>query len=461
MLFFPKKQKRSIVKQVTAWYSLFILLILIAVLGAAFWLFWNISETNSQRYLEESATKMRQYVSLSNQSDQESWVEEDDDDDDFETFDDGIYYSVYDSSNQAVTSSFPAGFDQTLTRQDNQVQEVTVNGRTYQYLDLSLSQNQGWLRAVRVKEVLNHDTMEVLIFMGIALPLVMIVVTSGGYWILKRAFRPVQAMTETAKTITENGDYSKRVTTQDRGNELTNLAQVLNTMLASIQETFQREKQFSNDISHELRTPITVILSESEFGEQYADNLDDAKESFEVIHRQSLMMKKMVEQLLELARTEHGGNLILEEVNLSLLVQQEVADQERVLSEKGIQLVLGISPDLHISGQDLLLKRLFDNLMTNAIKFTRDQIRVSLRQEGLQVTLSVANNGPRIPQDQIDKIWQRFYQEDTARNKSKDTGVGLGLSLVKQIADLHGAEVNLQSSEQETVFEVRFPLAIS
>lgn len=463
MLSFRRAGRSSLIKQVTTWYSLFIFLILLAVMSVSFYLFMSISESNSQHYLEESAARMQQYVQATGQIIQQDDDDDDDDDDDRDddatltTVSDGIYYSIYNASNQVTTSSFPAGFDQTLPRQDNQLHEVTLNGRTFQYLDLPLSNTQGWLRAVRVKQVLSRDLVEVLIFMGIGLPVIMVVVSLGGYWILKRGFRPVQAMTETAKTITQQGDYSKRVVTQGRENELTDLAQVLNDMLTSIEATFEREKQFSNDISHELRTPITVILSESEFGGKYADSMEDARDSFAVIQRQSLLMKKTVEQLLELARAEHQQNLVLEDVNLSRFVQQELADQERIVAEKGIHMQTFIQENLHISGQQLLLKRLLDNLLTNAVKFTKDEIRVSLQQVNQEIQLTVADNGKGIPQDQAEKIWQRFYQVDTARNKSQDTGVGLGLSLVKQIAELHGATVQLTSADgQGAQFTVVF-----
>lgn len=468
MSFLRKPRKGSLVKQVTVWYSLFIFLILLAVLSVSFYLFLTFSESNNQHQLETSANQMRQYVMANgvtlglNRND--GYDRDDDDDDDRDndetpdTIDDGIYYAIYDANNQASTSSFPAGFDQTLARSDNQIQEVTLNGRTYQFLDLPLGQNQGWLRAVRVKQVLSQELVEMLIVMGIGLPLVMVVVIVGGYWILKRGLRPIQAMTETAKTITEKGDYSNRIVTQGRGNELTDLAQVLNTMLSSIETSFEREKQFSNDISHELRTPITVILSESEFGKTYADSMEDAKDSFAVIQRQSQLMKKTVEQLLELARAENQKGLALEDVNLTRFVQEELADQERLLTEKGIQLKVTLDPDLHVAGQSLLLKRLLDNLLTNAAKFTKDEISVSLKGQDQEVHLTIADNGKGIAVDQQDKIWQRFYQVDTARNKANDAGVGLGLSLVKQIADLHGATIELQSEEgQGAKFTVIFP----
>lgn len=464
MLSFRRAGRSSLIKQVTTWYSLFIFLILLAVLSVSFYLFMTISESNSQHYLEDSAIQMQQYVRASGQTIQQGDDDSDDQEDDrfdgdegWDDGHDGIYYAIYNASNQVTISSFPAGFDQTLPRQDNQLREVTLNGRTFQYLDLPLSNSQGWLRAVRVKQVLSRDLVEVLMFMAIGLPVIMVVVSVGGYWILKRGFRPVQAMTETAKTITQKGDYSKRVVTQGRENELTDLAQVLNDMLTSIEATFEREKQFSNDISHELRTPITVILSESEFGGKYADSMEDARDSFAVIQRQSLLMKKTVEQLLELARAEHQQNLVLEDVNLSRFVQQELADQERIVAEKGIHMQTFIQENLHISGQQLLLKRLLDNLLTNAVKFTKDEIRVSLQQVNQEIQLTVADNGKGIPQDQAEKIWQRFYQVDTARNKSQDTGVGLGLSLVKQIAELHGATVQLTSADgQGAQFTVVF-----
>ncbi|MCC9730993.1 HAMP domain-containing histidine kinase, partial [Streptococcus agalactiae] len=244
----------------------------------------------------------------------------------------------------------------------------SMENRTFQYVDIPISGKNQWLRAIRTVDRLDKQLTELLFSLGIVLPLILIIITVGGYLILKRAFRPIQEITETAQFITQNEDYTKRIITKNNENELTELAAVINTMLASIESSFVREKQFNNDVSHELRTPVTVILSESEYRKNYAENLIEAKESFEVIHRQSLSMKKLVEQLLELTKAENPLSIQLEPLNFSIMMKQLVSDSSRLLDNTPIHLDSQIEDDLWIIGQQTLLKRLFDNLFSNAIK---------------------------------------------------------------------------------------------
>ncbi|MCC9745620.1 HAMP domain-containing histidine kinase, partial [Streptococcus agalactiae] len=242
----------------------------------------------------------------------------------------------------------------------------SMENRTFQYVDIPISEKNQWLRAIRTVDRLDKQLTELLFSLGIVLPLMLIIITVGGYLILKRAFRPIQEITETAQFITQNEDYTKRIITKNNENELTELAAVINTMLASIESSFVREKQFNNDVSHELRTPVTVILSESEYGKNYAENLIEAKESFEVIHRQSLSMKKLVEQLLELTKAENPLSIQLEPLNFSIMMKQLVSDSSRLLDNTPIHLDSQIEDNLWIMGQQTLLKRLFDNLFSNA-----------------------------------------------------------------------------------------------
>ncbi|MBJ8325629.1 HAMP domain-containing sensor histidine kinase [Streptococcus pacificus] len=432
---FPNKKtfsrKRSIITTITLWYSFFIFIILIAVVIASFFVSRTISETAGQRELQSQAIEM---------------VEELDEDDDeleeFESFDDGIYYAIYDSSNQVLQGSFPHFFDAGLPFKPDKISDVTNNGRTFQYYDLAIANSNQWLRAIRVKNQMGEGLRTLLTSVIIVLPLVMFFVIVGGYLILKKSFQPIKKITATAQEITNKKDYSKRIAVSDKGDELTNLAQVINTMLASIDQSFKREKQFNNDVSHELRTPVTVILSESEYGKDYADTMEDAKESFNVIHRQSQLMKKMVEQILELTRAENKTQLTMETIDFSQFVNQFLEDSKRLFNEQSIFLDTQIEEGINLVGDPILLKRLIDNLISNAVKFTKDKIRVSLSQSENNIILSIKDNGQGIAKQELEKIWHRFYRIDSSRHTK---GVGLGLSLVKEIATLHQAQVRVES----------------
>ncbi|MGT2772451.1 sensor histidine kinase [Streptococcus marimammalium] len=441
---FPNKEifsgKKSIIKKITLWYSFFIFGILITVFVASFFISSNISEISGQKELQSSALEM---------------IDEFDDDfDDFESFDDGIYYVIYDGSGQVLKGSYPQNFDINSPLNVGQITDVKANGRTFQYYDFAIPNSRNWLRAIRIKHQMDEELKTLLLTVIIVLPTMMLIVILGGYLILKNSFKPIEEITQTAQEITTKKDYSKRIAISDRKDEITTLAQVINTMLDSIENSFKREKQFNNDVSHELRTPVTVILSESEYGKNYAENLSDAKESFDVIHRQSQLMKQLVEQILELTRAENKTQLTMETIDFSQFVRQFVEDSKRLFSEQSIFLNVQIEEGISLVGDPILLRRLIDNLISNALKFTKDTIHINLSQTKNNVVFSIKDNGKGITKHELEKIWHRFYRIDSSRHTK---GVGLGLSLVKEIADLHKAQVSVDSKiNQGSDFRVIF-----
>ena len=230
-------------------------------------------------------------------------------------------------------------------------------------------------------------------------------------------------------------------------------------MISSVQYSFDKEKQFNQNVSHELRTPLSVILSESEFGSKYADSLEESKESLAIVNRQAKLMKNMTEQILELSKTQQLNWTDLDRLSLSNLVSECCQAQERKWAESAIDVKVAIEPNLWIKGEKLLVIRMLDNLLSNAMKFTRTSISITLEREDGKAILKVTDDGMGISEDQVNKIWNRFYQVEGSRNKSLNSGVGLGLSFVKDIAELHRAELDLQSKEDlGSSFMIRFPL---
>lgn len=170
-------------------------------------------------------------------------------------------------------------------------------------------------------------------------------------------------------------------------------------------------------------------------------------------------MKAMVEQILELSRLESHEELSLVSLNLSNLTKQKLQDYQQLLADKAIQLNSDIDENLHISGNELLINRLLDNLLSNAMKFTKSQIEVTLKAQGKKCQLVVADNGLGISKTEQEKIWQKFYQVDLARSKSEQQGVGLGLSLVQEIIRQHHGRIEVVSSENQGArFIVTIPL---
>ena len=263
-----------------------------------------------------------------------------------------------------------------------------------------------------------------------------------------------------AEEITESGDYGKRVSTEHQKDyvETSRLTKVFNNLISSVQSTFEKEKQFNQNVSHELRTPLSVIVSESEFGSKYADNLEETKESLAVIHRQAKLMKSMTEQILEISKTQHLQWSDLKPVCLSTLVADYCQGQERKWAEIPIDFEVSLQQGLWIQGDAVLLTRMLDNLLSNAVKFTRSKVAIRLGASPAGAVLKVADDGIGIGPDHLSKIWDRFYQVEDSRNKGLNSGIGLGLSFIKDIADLHRAEVKIISEEGKgSLFHVTFP----
>ena len=279
----------------------------------------------------------------------------------------------------------------------------------------------------------------------IALPLFLILVTLGGYKIIKRSFAPVRAISEAARAIGETGDLSQRIPLDDSRDEIHQMGRTFNWMLGQIEELLEREKRFASDVSHELRTPTAVIMAESEFGKDYTDNLEEAREEFQHIFQQSRRMSQLINQLLELSRLGNRKNLELVPVDLSRLVRETLEDYQKLPQAGKFQWEARIAPDLQVLGDEPLLNRILSNYLDNALKFTRTRIQVGLEETEGGVRLSITDDGNGLPREELDKIWNRLYQADPSRNKKQNTGLGLGLSFVAAAAKLMKGKAGAES----------------
>ena len=216
----------------------------------------------------------------------------------------------------------PKEFNQNLPFNDSVVNEFNINGKTYLYYDIELDDDDNWFRAVMLK---NSSIRELNSFFSVILlisPFLLIIIIWGGYRILKKAFEPVDKISKTALSIQKSNDFSKRIELNDKNDELHRFAYTFNSMLDSIEKSFNRERQFNNDVSHELRTPVSVILSESEYGLDFVDTIDDAKESYSVINKQAKRMRDMISQILELSKMESISTQKMELLNLSDILEE-------------------------------------------------------------------------------------------------------------------------------------------
>jgi len=320
---------------------------------------------------------------------------------------------------------------------------ILLHHNKYLYYDSETSSarlgNGKYVRGVvQITNNINGWILPLIISIGS--PFVILVIMYGGYLIIRSSLKPVRDMTETADTIAKSNDLSKRITIEDGTDEVHKLGKVFNEMLETLENSSKRERQFSSDVSHELRTPISVIMAESEYGAKYTDSVEDAKESFDVIERQSKRMTSMINQILELARLDSRLEIPKEEINLSERIKYTIEDYKILFDNKNLKLIINIEENITIYANEALIMRMIDNLLSNALKYAETEVAVCLAKRN-RIILEVADDGIGISDAEKKHIWDRFYKVDKSRTTTEDNSSGLGLSITKKIVELHDGKI--------------------
>ena len=288
---------------------------------------------------------------------------------------------------------------------------------------------------------------------GIAAALAVVVSTL----LAQRITRPIVQMTGAAQAMAR-GDYEQSI--EVRGNdEVANLARAFNQMSAQVNRSNRSMRQLLADVSHELRTPLTSIQGFTQaFADGVIDDPEEARKLAEVVHEESERMRELVDDLLYLSRLESGElEIEREPVDLDGLVAATVhrlrfeAEAARVR----VDLLLSGTP---VVGDERRLEQVCVNMLENAIRFAPadSSVTVQTRRDGDAVAMEVHNGGPPVPPDELDHIFDRFYQVDRARSGSGHSG--LGLAIVAELVHAHGGNVHARSSAAEgTVFCVKLP----
>jgi two-component system heavy metal sensor histidine kinase CusS len=280
-----------------------------------------------------------------------------------------------------------------------------------------------------------------------------------GWIAARRGLAPVRSMANVAQTITASR-LDDRLDVASLPTELTDLAQAFNAMLSRLQDSFRRLTEFSSDLAHELRTPISnlttqtqVALSRARSADEYRDVLYSNAEEFERLSR-------MIADMLFLAKSDNG--LIVpesESVDLAREVRDLFDYYDALVEERGVRLAL--AGDGRVRGERLMLRRAISNLLSNAVNHTArgGQVDVSIATlESGSVRLAVTNRGETIAAEHLPRLFDRFYRVDPARQRLSE-GAGLGLAITKSIVTAHGGTVRAFSADGVTRIEMEFPAA--
>lgn len=280
----------------------------------------------------------------------------------------------------------------------------------------------------------------------------------GGWLISSLSFKPMEKVIAAAESISGGDDLSKRIGLPRGKSEINRLAGAFDDMFDRLERSFKAETQFTSDASHELRTPVTVILAECDTLERTQPTAEDYQEGVGVIRRQAQQMSRLIGQLLHITRLEQGTQkTYMERADLSALAEA-VCEQQRLIAPAGMELTLDAPEPVEAQADVLLMTRVLNNLIANAFRYGKDggHVSVTVRRENGWAVLAVRDDGIGIAPEQQERIWQRFYQVDPARSGGE--GTGLGLYMVRQSARLHGGTAEVDSAPgQGSTFTVRIP----
>ncbi len=276
-------------------------------------------------------------------------------------------------------------------------------------------------------------------------PTTMFLAACLGFFLARKALKPVAVIARTAREIEEK-DLSQKIPVQSK-DELGSLATTLNQMLDRLKRAFDRERQFTADASHELRTPMAIIQGEATLALNKERSNEEYKKSLELISQKASHVSSVINKLLVLARADAGKErLNLSDVNLKELLNELALDVGLLCEEKEIRFQFDSQEDLIIKGDEIKLRELFLNLADNAIQYTPrgGSITISLVKRGSHACVSVKDTGIGISEEHLPHIFERFYRVDKAVSRNAG-GAGLGLAICKQIAELHGGQIEVES----------------
>jgi len=278
------------------------------------------------------------------------------------------------------------------------------------------------------------------------IPIVLIISVVGGYFLAKQSLKPVDEITRTAKKITA-AKLKERIQVTNSKDEIGRLAETLNDMIGRLEASFEEVTQFSMDASHELRTPLTIMRGEIEVALRENQSTASYKETLSSLLEEVVRMTSIIDGLILLAKSDKGIEKIkMKPTRLDILVNDIKEDADALAEQKGIDISISKLDEATILGDEIRLRQLILNLISNAIKYTQEggRVTLSLERSNGNTKFVVEDNGIGIPKKDLGKIFDRFYRVDRSRSRLPD-GLGLGLSISKWIAEAHGGKLLVES----------------
>ena len=308
------------------------------------------------------------------------------------------------------------------------------------------------------EERLQQQLREILVVLVLGLPLVVALAGVGGYVLARRALAPIDHLAAEARRMTADRLH-QRLSVPNEHDEIGRLAAVINDTLARLDQSFGQLRRFTADASHELRTPLAVIRATGEMGLRETRTPAEYKDAIGSMLEEVDRLTRLVDTLLRLSRGDAGTvRLSRDIVDLGDLARDVVTSLGILAEERQQRLEVAADANVRVSADRLVLRDAITNVVDNAIKYSPSGSTITMRIEAdaVEATLSVTDEGPGIPAEHRERIFDRFYRIDEGRSRGSG-GAGLGLAIAKWAVDANGGRLSLASSGSGSVFRITLP----
>ena len=323
--------------------------------------------------------------------------------------------------------------------------EVTFRVRVF---SIPLGNKEYIVQIARPMEKLQEEISDLLISIAIGLILYSILLISLGYFAAGRILKPIADINALAREISDK-TLDKRIPLGRNQDEIHVLSSSLNQMFDRLQYSFERQKEFIANASHELKTPIAMqrlFLGESL---QRSDLPPDFMARLNCQSEILLRMERLVKNLLDLSALQRQETCELKEIDLSRLFSTLLTEFAEIFQAEGIHLHVHLEDSVYLSGDEDKLRRMLINLIDNAVRYNREEngeIRISLKKNNQTVIMEIYNSGQGIPAAELNRVLEQFYRVEKSRSSSSG-GSGLGLTIVRRIVELHHGQISITSEQ--------------
>jgi heavy metal sensor kinase len=362
----------------------------------------------------------------------------------------------------AATPMLPSTASADARAGTTSIRTVVLGGQDYRVYARPFTDQGQSVALVVATSLENVETSihRLLLVLAVWIPLGVAAAALGGWFLAKRALRPVATMTDEARAI-DSSRLSDRVEIPPAMDEVGRLAVTLNEMLDRIESGVEQQRTFVSNASHELRTPLAIMRAEIDVSLVADDLSEESRQVLESAREETDRMRGIVENLLLLAEMDEGAiPLARDPVELDQLAAEVLEAMKPLAEIREIRLELAAAGSVRVTGDADRLRQVVRNLVDNAIKYAPNGSHALVDVHGIDAggELIVTNAGPSIPTSSLPHVFDRFYRTDAARGREAG-GSGLGLAIVRELVEAQGGRAWVRSADRETAFGFRLPLA--